>query len=117
MVVALANLASTMLLAARERTHDLGVLRAVGVTSRQVVAMLASSSAALGLLAAAVGVPLGWAVSNAVTEVSGLGPGIGAGPGRTGVIMPLTLTVAALLGALASRRAAVAEVSDLVRHE
>jgi putative ABC transport system permease protein len=122
-IVALANLASTMLLAARERTHDLGVLRAVGVTPRQVVAMLASSSAALGLLAAAVGVPLGWAVSTAVTEVvgsaSGLGPGIGAGPGLTGVIIivPLTLTVAALLGALASRRAAVAEVSDLVRYE
>jgi putative ABC transport system permease protein len=122
-IVALANLASTMLLAVRERTHDLGVLRAVGVTPRQVVAIVAAGAAVLALLAAVIGVPLAWLASDAITEVvgaeAGLGPGIGAGPGIATaiVVVPLLVALAALLGALAARRGARAEVSELVRYE
>lgn len=122
-IVALANLASTMLLAVRERTHDLGVLRAVGVTPRQVVASVAAGGAALAVAAALIGVPLGWVVSNTVTEVvgaaSGIGPGIGAGPGiiTALVVVFVVVAVAAVLGALSTRRAAKAEVSQLVRYE
>jgi putative ABC transport system permease protein len=122
-IVALANLASTMLLAVRERTHDLGVLRAVGVTPRQVMVMVAAGAAALAVMAAVIGLPIGWAVSGAVSGVvgtaSGIGPGIGAGPGLVSVLVlvPLAVAMAALLGAVAARRAAQAEVSDLVRYE
>jgi putative ABC transport system permease protein len=84
-IVAVANLASTMLLSVRQRTHDLGVLRAVGATPRQVVATIAASAAALAAAAAMIGVPLGLIISNAVAAVvgsaSGIGPGLGAGPG------------------------------------
>jgi putative ABC transport system permease protein len=122
-IVALANLASTMLLAVRERTHDLGVLRAVGVVPRQVMVMVAVGAGALAVAAAVIGLPVGWAVSAVVSGVvgtaSGIGPGIGAGPGLVSalVVVPLTIAVAALLGALAARRAASAEVSHLVRYE
>jgi putative ABC transport system permease protein len=122
-VMALANLASTMLLAVRERTHELGVLRAVGVTPRQVVAMVAVGAAALAVLAALIGVPLGWAVTTLVTEVvgaaSGIGPGLGASPGAVTVLVlvPAVVGLAALLGAASARRAAHAEVSGLVRYE
>jgi putative ABC transport system permease protein len=122
-IVALANLTSTMVLSVRQRAHDLGVLRAAGVTPRQVVTVVAWGGAALALAAAVIGVPLGWIVSDAVTEVvgsvSGIGPGIGAGPGMVSVVMlvPLAIAVAALLGAAACRRVARAEVSDLVRYE
>jgi putative ABC transport system permease protein len=122
-IVALANLASTMLLAVRERTHDLGVLRAVGVTPRQVSAMVATGAAALAVLAAVIAVPLGWVVSNAVTEVvgaaTGIGPGLGAGPGVVSAILLalMAVAVAALLGTLAARRAARTDVSELVRYE
>jgi putative ABC transport system permease protein len=123
MIVALANLASTMLLAVRERTHDLGVLRAIGVIPRQVSTMVAAGAAALAVLAAVIAVPLGWVVSNAVTEVvgaaTGIGPGIGAGPGVvSAILLPLVaIAVAALLGTVAARRAARSEVSELVRYE
>ncbi|HET6952971.1 MAG TPA: ABC transporter permease, partial [Acidimicrobiales bacterium] len=122
-IMALANLASTMLLAVRERTHELGVLRAVGVTPRQVVAMVATGAAALAVLAALIGVPVGWAGSAVVSEVvgtaSGIGPGIGATPGAVAVLVmvPIAVGVAALLGAASARRAAEAEVSELVRYE
>jgi putative ABC transport system permease protein len=122
-VVALANLASTMLLAVRERTHDIGVLRAVGVTPAQVTVMVAAGAIALALAAAVVGVPLGLFVGHAVTEVvgtgSGIGPGIGVGPALTTIVVlvVLALALAGVLGALAARRAAKAEISDLVRYE
>jgi putative ABC transport system permease protein len=122
-VVALANLASTMLLAVRQRTHELGVLRAVGVTPRQVTAMVAAGAAALALAGVAVGIPLGWGVAAVVSGIvgtaSGIGPGVGADPGvlTTLLLVPVAVGVAALLGALAARRAARAQVSELVRYE
>lgn len=122
-VVAFANLLSTMLLAARERSHDFGVLRAVGVTPRQVVSMVAVGAATLAIAAGVVGIPLAWLVTNAVTEVvgaaSGLGPGIGVGPGLVGtiIVVPAVIGVAAALGALASRHGARSAVADLVRYE
>jgi putative ABC transport system permease protein len=122
-IVAVANLASTMVLSVRQRTHDLGVLRAVGVTPLQVTAMIAAGAAALAVVAAVIGVPLGLIISDAVATVvgsaSGIGPGLGAGPGVAAVVMVVLTTVAlaAILGAVAARRAAVAEVSDLVRYE
>lgn len=99
------------------------MLRAVGVTPRQVVLLVATGAAALALLAAVVGVPLAWVVSTAITEVvgaeSGIGPGIGVGPGVASVlvVVPVAMLIATLLGALASRRGARAEVSELVRYE
>jgi putative ABC transport system permease protein len=122
-IVGLANLASTMVLAVRERTHDFGVLRAVGVTPRQVVTMVAIGGGALAVVAAVIAIPLGWWVSGAVADVagiaSGIGPGIGAGPGVLSVlvVVPIAIGVAAGLGALASRRATHAQVSELVRYE
>jgi putative ABC transport system permease protein len=122
-IVAVANLASTMLLAVRERSHDLGVLRAVGVTPRQVLAMIATEAAALAVAAAVVGVPLGLIVSRSVASVvgsaSGIGPGLDAGPGLVAVVLivPLSIAVAAVLGGAAAHRAAITDVSDLVRYE
>lgn len=122
-VVAFANLLSTMLLAARERSHDFGVLRAVGVTPRQIVAMVAAGAAALAIAAGVVGVPVAWLVTSAVTGVvgsaSGLGPGIGVSPGLAGtlVVVPIVVGAAAALGAVASRHATRASISNLVRYE
>ena len=122
-LVALANLGSTMLLAVRERVHDLGVLRAVGVTPRQVIRMVAVGGAVLALVGAVLAIPIAIGVSTAVTEVvgaaSGIGPGIGTGPGVVGVLVVVVAAVAlsAALGAAAARRAARAQIADLVRYE
>ena len=122
-VVALANLGSTMLLAVRERMHDLGVLRAVGLTPGQVVTVVAIGAGVLGLTAAVVGAPVAWLATNAVTEVvgaaTGIGPGIGVGPGSVvlALVVPSCVLLAAGFGALAAGRAARATVSELVRYE
>lgn len=57
-------------------------------------------------------VPAGFAAS-------GIGPGIGRDPAAWTVaaLVPVAVAVAAVLGGLAARRAARAEVSELVRYE
>lgn len=122
-VVALANLASTLALVVRQRARDLAVLRAVGFTPRQAVAVVATGGVVLALLAVAVGLPVGWVLSGAANDAVGaqigMGPGIAQPPSWTVVVLvaPLAVAVTAGLAVLAARRAATAEVAELVRYE
>jgi putative ABC transport system permease protein len=50
---------NTTVLQTRERTHDLGVFKALGMTPRQAVAMTVCSAAATGLSAGLIAVPAG----------------------------------------------------------
>ena len=122
-LVALANLASTLAVVVRQRARDLAVLRAVGFTPRQAVGVVATGGVVLALLGAAVGLPLGWwlsgAANDAVGAEIGMGPGIAQSPSWTVVLLvvPLAVVVTAGLAVLAARRAATAEVAELVRYE
>jgi putative ABC transport system permease protein len=57
--IALINVFNTSLLATRENVRVLGVLKTVGMTPVQVMAMVNITAGCLGLLATAAGVPLG----------------------------------------------------------
>ncbi|WP_329094570.1 FtsX-like permease family protein [Actinomadura citrea] len=71
---------NSVLLSARERSRDLGVLKAVGTTPRQVVAMMVISMAALGIVGGALGAPLGVLAHHGVVVLTGemLGSGMAA---------------------------------------
>ncbi|NEE20687.1 ABC transporter permease [Streptomyces sp. SID7499] len=58
-VVAALGVFNTVLLNTRERRRDLGMLKSIGMTPRQVVAMTVTSVAGLGLVAGIIGIPLG----------------------------------------------------------
>ncbi|TDT98801.1 putative ABC transport system permease protein [Streptomyces sp. 846.5] len=64
MLVSVAGLGvlNSVVLDTRERVHDLGVCKAVGMTPGQTVAQVLSSVAGAGLVGAAVGVPAGIAL-------------------------------------------------------
>lgn len=53
---------NTVLLHTRERVHDLGIFRALGMTPRQTIAMVICWVAGTGLLAGIIAVPAGMAV-------------------------------------------------------
>jgi putative ABC transport system permease protein len=71
---------NSVVLSARERSRDLGVLKAIGMTPRQVVGMMVTSMAALGVLGGAVGIPLGIEVHHGVVDFTGdlIGSGMAA---------------------------------------
>ena len=94
-VIALMGIANTLSLSVHERTRELGLLRAVGETRRQVRAMVRWESVIVALFGTigglGLGVFLGWALVRA--SASG-GTGTFAAP-------PLQLTIIVLVGAIA----------------
>ncbi|MFJ8555628.1 FtsX-like permease family protein [Streptomyces sp. NPDC093676] len=73
MLVAVAGLGvlNTVVLETRDRVHELGVFRALGMAPRQTVTMVLTSVAGIGLVAGAAGVPAGVALHRFVTPLMG----------------------------------------------
>ncbi|GGQ48214.1 ABC transporter permease [Couchioplanes azureus] len=69
-VVAALGVLHTVLLNVHERRRDLGMLKAIGMTPRQVVAMTVTSMAALGLLGGLLGVPAGILAHRLITPLA-----------------------------------------------
>ncbi len=62
-VISLFGIVNTLVLTVFERTRELGMLRAVGMTRRQVRRMIRHESVITALLGAALGIPLGVALA------------------------------------------------------
>ena len=58
-IVAGLGVLNTVVLSTRERVHDLGVFKAIGMTPRQTIAMVVCWVAGIGLLAGVIAVPAG----------------------------------------------------------
>jgi putative ABC transport system permease protein len=84
----------------RERVHDLGVLKAVGMTPRQTVAMVLSSVAGVGLLAGVLAVPAGIAVHHYVIPAMAGAAGLGVPVSLQDVYGAAELAALALAGLL-----------------
>jgi putative ABC transport system permease protein len=78
-VIALIGIVNTLMLSVFERTHEIGLLRAVGMRRRQVRAMIRSESVIIALFGAVVGIVIGTALgvalasslrNNSVTTIS-----------------------------------------------
>jgi putative ABC transport system permease protein len=111
-IIALIGIVNTLMLSVFERTHEIGLLRAVGMRRRQIRAMIRSESVILALFGAIIGVVVGTGLGLAL--VSSL-----HSQGITSTVVPWSslvvfLILAALLGLLAAswpaRRAARLDV-------
>jgi putative ABC transport system permease protein len=111
-IIALIGIVNTLMLSVFERTHEIGLLRAVGMKRRQIRAMIRSESVILAVFGAVVGIVVGTGLGIAL--VSSL-----RSQGITSTVVPVSnlvifLVLAALLGLLAAswpaRRAAKLDV-------
>ena len=91
----------------RERVHDMGIFKALGMTPKQTIAMVLTSVTLTGLIAGLIGVPLGVAVEKATQAPMSHAIGRHLPPSVThvytaGLLLPLLAAgvVIALLGAL-----------------
>ncbi|MGW3229762.1 ABC transporter permease [Kitasatospora sp. NPDC001095] len=67
-VVASLGVFNTLLLTVRERRRDLGMLKSIGMTPRQVVAMTVTSVAWQGVVSGIIGIPVGVVAHRLITE-------------------------------------------------
>jgi putative ABC transport system permease protein len=67
-IVSLFGLVNTLVLAVYERTRELGMLRAVGMTRRQARRMIRQESVITALIGAALGIPLGVFLAALITR-------------------------------------------------
>ena len=118
-VIALLGIANTMALSVLERTREIGLMRAIGMTRRQTRMMIRLEAAIVSLFGALLGVVVGllfgWIAVLAIPEsiISEL-----AIPVPTLVIYVVIATIAGLIAAsFPARRAARLKVLDAIAHE
>jgi putative ABC transport system permease protein len=118
-LIALIGIVNTLMLSVFERTHEIGLLRAVGMKRRQIRAMIRSESVILAVFGAVIGIIVGTLLGIAL--VSSL-----HSQGITNTVVPVKslvifLILAALLGLLAAswpaRRAARLDVLAAIAAE
>lgn len=70
-LIAASGVFNTVVLNTREKARDIAILKAIGMTPRQVVAMILASTAVLGILGAALGIPAGIVLHRNIVTVMG----------------------------------------------
>jgi putative ABC transport system permease protein len=107
-IIALIGIVNTLMLSVFERTHEIGLLRAVGMKRRQIRAMIRSESVILAVFGAIIGIVVGTALGIALASSL-------RAQGITDIAVPVSslvvfLVLAAILGLIAAswpaRRAA-----------
>ena len=96
--VAALGVLNTVVLQTRERVHDLGVFKAVGMTPRQTIAMVVCSVAGIGLVAGLIAIPAGIAVHNYVLPVMGHAAQTDLPPSVLNAYHPWEIVLLALAG-------------------
>ncbi len=119
--IGLVNMVATLLLVTRERQRDFGILKAVGLTPRGVLAVVNAGAAVLGLIAIVLGIPVGIVVFRTLMALTSPSEGtdiVGTpGPLALALIVPFVLAVTALASTLPARRAAATSAARVLRAE
>ena len=98
---------NTVVLQTRERVHDLGVFKAIGMTPRQTIAMVVCSVAGVGLVAGLIAIPAGIAVHHFVLPAMGHAAQTDVPPSVLNVYRPGELVLLALSGLIIAAAAAL----------
>lgn len=129
LLVGAIGIANTMFMSVMERTRQIGVLKALGTTDREVAELFIIESSILGLLGGLMGIFLGFIASGIVSEI-GSRVLIASGGGARGLssltyISPelvlfalvFSIIIGALSGFLPARRAAKLQPVEALRYE
>ncbi len=96
LLVAGIGIMNIMIVSLIERTREIGILKALGMKSRTVLAVFLCESVIIGLMGAIIGIFLGWALANGVAVL--FSTGIFGGSANVDIVPMLTPEV--LIGAL-----------------
>jgi putative ABC transport system permease protein len=106
-LIAIGGIFNTLLLNTRERVQDTAILKAVGMSPRQIMVMVAASAALLALAGGLIAMPVGLYVHHVLNDVISSSAGNDTPPGAYAVFNPLELVLIPLLGMVVAMAAAL----------
>ncbi len=117
-IISLFGMVNTLALSVFERTRELGMLRAVGMTRRQTRRMIRHESVITALIGAALGLPLGILLAALVTNALGQYDLSFAVPLGQLVVLAVVAVIAGILAAITpARRAAKLDPLRALQYE
>jgi putative ABC transport system permease protein len=117
-VVSLLGMINTLVLAVFERTRELGMLRAVGMTRRQVRRMIRHEAVVIALIGAGIGLPLGVGLGALVIQsLSQFDVSFSLPVGTLAVFTLVAIAAGLLAALLPARRASRLNVLDALQYE
>jgi putative ABC transport system permease protein len=117
-VVSLFGMVNTLVLSVFERTRELGMLRAIGMTRRQARRMIRHESVITALIGAALGLPLGVFLAALVTRaLSEFDVGLSIPVGMLAAFTVVAVLAGVAAAILPARRASRLNVLDALHYE
>jgi putative ABC transport system permease protein len=117
-IVSVFGVINTLVLSVFERTRELGMLRAVGMTRRQVRRMIRHESIVTALIGAALGIAIGFVLAALVTtELSSQGFVFAVPYSNIVLFVVAAIIVGILAAVLPARRAARLDVLQALQYE
>jgi len=117
-VISVFGIINTLALAVFERTRELGMLRAIGMTRRQTRRMIRHESVTISLIGAALGIPVGIFLAGLATTALSQYDIVFSLPAISLVVFTLAAIVAGMLAAiLPARRASRLNVLEALQYE
>lgn len=119
------GIVNTLLMSVQERTREIGLMKAMGMSSGRVFALFSLEAAIIGLLGSAIGVAAAMVVGVPLSAALAAGPLSGLPgldlllfePGGIIGVIVLIVVIAFLSGTLPARRAARKNPIDALRYE
>jgi putative ABC transport system permease protein len=116
--VSLFGIVNTLVLSVFERTRELGMLRAIGMTRRQMRWMIREESIVTALIGAALGIAVGMFLAALVTQALSDEGIVFAVPYATLAVFVVVAIAAGMLAAiLPARRASRLNILEALRYE